>query len=235
MVRAGDDVTQQQTAANSQLECLCGSPCTLKGSLIIGCYVGQAEAVDDRLRHLLEADLDMLAIKVKGFLHPDTYISEAQLGRFIKNMPLFQHAAPASAMLLPPTAEQLKAFIDSLMLSQQQSGSDWVDRLGPMEWEIRRRRSHSKPSASDRYYAPSAPRSTFVYLKEEGKVHLAVGFILRGLLSAGMLKQYFRDTRRGGIMGSPHAPNFTGFVTPAEAWSSVVSHPTHPHCVQPTS
>ena len=198
--------------------------------LMNGCHAGAAKiaaAANSAWVNATSARIANLHIKFHMAKEPGTYLSSGKLGRMIKGMQMFEDAAPASDLPPPQAAKQLAAFVASLVPPGQQGGADWVDLLHPLEWQARRRQADSKPAAAGLGYAGSAPPSTSQHLEEEdGRVHLAVGFLLRELESAGMLKQHWRDSRHSGIMCSPYAPNFTGFVAPAEAWASVVRHPT---------
>ena len=202
----------------------------LKVVFMNGCHAGAAKVAAKASSAWYKATSVRIAnlhIKFQTAKEPGTYLSSGKLGRMIKDMQMFEDAAPASDLPPPQAAEQLAAFVASLVPPGQQGGADWVDLLCPLEWQACRRQADSQPAAAGLGYASSAPHSTSQHLEEEdGRVHLAVGFLLRELESAGMLKQHWRDSRRSGIMSSPYAPNFTGFVAPAEAWASVVSHPT---------
>ena len=142
----------------------------LKVVFMNGCHAGAAKVAAKASSAWYKATSVRIAnlhIKFQTAKEPGTYLSSGKLGRMIKDMQMFEDAAPASDLPPPQAAEQLAAFVASLVPPGQQGGADWVDLLCPLEWQARRRQADSQPAAAGLGYASSAPHSTSQHLEEE--------------------------------------------------------------------
>ncbi len=194
-----------------------------------GAVSGSVDALREKvLAMLANNDAELFGLKAEHHIAMSlkTCLSGTSLGRCIEVMPTFKKAAPPSELLPPPTPTQWKAFFAALGLPEQPEDADWVRLLYPQELKARRTKMRKHDDGLG--YASSTPPVTFDPVsRPKEQVQLAVGYILRVLESAGMTMLPWRDTSRCGVDNSLYKPNFTGFMTHAEVWTSVVSHATY--------
>ena len=190
---------------------------------------GAASTAVDALREKVLAMLANNGAELFGLkaahhiaMSPKTCLSGTSLGRYVEVMPTFEKAAPPSELLPPPTPTQWKALFAALGLPEQPEDADWVRLLYPRE--LNAQRSKKRKHDDGLGYASSTPPVTFDPVPgPKEQVQLAVGNILRATESAGMTTLHWRDTSRCGVNNSSYKPNFTGFVTHAEVWTSMVT------------
>ena len=152
-------------------------------------------------------------------MRPSSFPSATELGRSIRKMPTFQATAPLTGLSLP-SDKQWTDFLAALEVAEQPDSSDWVEALYRKEVAAREVQSSA---AGPSYGCSKLPRTFKEPPGDKVQVQLAAGYIIRVMESLSMTELHWRDTSRSGVVNSSHKPDFTGFVTFPEVWTSVVS------------